>query len=204
MSKRIVFLLLLSWVLQTSMAQVIWDREHLAQVRQHIHEPFYSQMYQSLIEQANQLLNAVPLSVMMKTKIPASGNKHDYMSLARYYWPDPNRPDGLPYISRDGQSNPELNDLDRNRLGTTATRVTTLSLAWYLSGDERYAKKAADLLRVWFFNKSTAMNPNLEYAQMIPGRNGNKGRSSGVLDTYSFVSMLEAVYLLERCFDFYH
>lgn len=198
MSKRITIIFLLSLILQASLAQVIWDRNHLAQVKQHIHEPFYSQVYQSLMGQADQLLHAEPLSVMMKTKIPASGNKHDYMSLARYYWPDPNRQDGHPYISRDGQSNPELNDLDRNRLGTTATRVTTLSLAWYLSGDERYAQKAVDLLKVWFLNKSTAMNPNLEYAQMVPGRNGNKGRSSGVLDTYSFVSMLDAVYLLEK------
>lgn len=41
------------------------------------------------------------------------------------------------------------------------------------------------------------MNPNLEYAQMIPGRH-NKGRSFGVIDTYSFIEMLDAVQLLEQ------
>ena len=80
MSKRITIIFLLSLILQASLAQVIWDRNHLAQVKQHIHEPFYSQVYQSLMGQADQLLHAEPLSVMMKTKIPASGNKHDYMS----------------------------------------------------------------------------------------------------------------------------
>ena len=42
------------------------------------------------------------------------------------------------------------------------------------------------------------MNPNLEYAQMIPGHHNNKGRCYGVIDTYSFVEMLDAVQLLEK------
>lgn len=84
--------------------------------------------YPSLQAEADKLLDVQPLSVMMKEKVPASGNKHDYMSQARYYWPDPTKPDGLPYVSRDGESNPELNKLDRNRLGATASRVTTLAL----------------------------------------------------------------------------
>lgn len=123
------------------------------------------------------------------------------MSQARYYWPDPSKPDGLPYISRDGVSNPELDKLDRNRLGSTASRITTLSLAWYLV-KMKIRAKATELIRVWFFNKDTYMNPNLEYAQMIPGRNNNKGRCYGVIDTYSFVEMLDAVKLLEQSKSF--
>jgi hypothetical protein len=134
----------------------------------------------------------------MKRKTPAGGTKHDYMSQARYFWPDPTKPDGLPYIQRDGESNPELEDLDRVRLGSFAERVTALSLAWYFSGDERYAQKATELIRVWFFNKATRMNPNLNYAQVVPGRFNDKGRCYGVIDTYSFVEMLDAVQLLEH------
>ena len=178
-------------------AQSIWDRAHLEKVKQSLHQPFFSAAYQELIADADKTLDVQPLSVMMKEKTPGSGDKHDYMSQARYYWPDPTQPDGLPYISRDGESNPELNKLDRNRLGATAQRVTTLALAWYFSGDEKYAEKATELIRVWFFNKDTRMNPNLEYAQMIPGHNNNKGRCYGVIDTYSFVEMLDAVQLLE-------
>jgi hypothetical protein len=134
----------------------------------------------------------------MKERIPPSGTKHDYMSLARYFWPDPAKPDGLPYIQRDGESNPELEKLDRVRLGTFAERVTTLSLAWYFSGDGRYAQKATELIRIWFFNKATKMNPNLNYAQVVMGRFKDKGRCYGVIDTYSFVEMLDAVQLLEQ------
>lgn len=178
-------------------AQSIWNATHLANVKQSLAEPFYATAYQELKKEGDKLLDAEPLSVMMKEKTPGSGDKHDYMSQARYFWPDPSKPDGLPYINRDGISNPELKTLDRNRLGDTANRITTLSLAWYFSGDEKYAQKATELIRVWFFNKDTRMNPNMEYAQMIPGLYGNKGRCYGVLDSYSFVEMLDAVALLE-------
>ena len=179
-------------------AQSIWDADHLADVKQSLDRPYYTVAYQQLKAEADRLLPVEPLSVMMKDKLPASGDKHDYMSQARYFWPDPTKPGGLPYINRDGVSNPELERLDRNRLGETADRVTTLSLAWYFSGDEKYAQKATELIRVWFFDKDTRMNPNLEYAQMIPGINGGKGRCYGVLDSYSFVEMLDAVALLEQ------
>lgn len=195
----IVALLLLSASIQ---AQSIWDATHLANVKQSLQSPFYSTAYQELKTEADKLLNVQPLSVMMKEKTPGSGDKHDYMSQARYFWPDPSQPDSLPYISRDGVSNPELEKLDRNRLGATATRVTTLALAWYFSGDERYAQKATELIRVWFFDKDTRMNHNLEYAQMIPGRNNDKGRCYGVIDSYSFVEMLDAVQLLEQSKSF--
>ena len=192
------FIVVLLFTTGSMHAQSIWDAEHLKIVKQSTQKQPYSDIFQELKSRADKLLNAVPYSVMDKEKTPASGDKHDYMSQARYYWPDPTKPDGLPYISRDGESNPELNKLDRNRLGSTASRITTLSLAWYFSNDERYAQKATELIRVWFFNKDTRMNPNLEYAQMIPGRHNNKGRSFGVIDTYSFIEMLDAVQLLEQ------
>lgn len=182
--------------------QSVWNARHLAEVRQSIEKPFYSAAYKKQKAEADGLLEAQPLSVMMKEKTPASGDKHDYMSQARYTWPDPAKPDGLPYITRDGITNPEIEKLDRNRLGATAHNVTVLSLAWYLSNDERYAKKATELIRVWFIDKETRMNPNLNYAQMIPGHNNGKGQYYGLIDTYSFVEMLDAVALLEQSKSF--
>lgn len=183
-------------------AQSIWDMERLEQVRSGRDNPLYSRALAALMTEADEAMESEPLSVMMKKKTPASGDKHDYMSLARYYWPDPSKPDGLPYISRDGVSNPELKELDRTRLSAMADRVVTLSLAWYFTDDEKYAAKAAEFLRAWFLDEDTRMNPNLEYAQMVPGVNGGKGRSYGVLDAYSFVEMLDAVALLEQSDSF--
>src|SRR5687768_15033850 len=53
--------------------------------------------YKLLLKDADKALEFGPVSVMEKTNNPPSGNKHDYMSLAPYYWPDPSKPDGLPY-----------------------------------------------------------------------------------------------------------
>ena len=183
-------------------AQSVWNAEHLAEVRKHLQKPYYATAYEALKAQADSMLDAKPLSVMQKEKLPASGDRHDYLSQARYFWPDLAKPDGLPYINRDGLSNPELEKLDRNRLGQTAERVTTLSLAWYFSGEEKYAQKAVELIRVWFLDEETKMNPHLRYAQVVPGQNNNEGRSYGLIDTYSFVEMLDAVALLEQSASF--
>jgi len=198
MKKRVAIICALLVCAVGANAQSIWDAAHLKAVREAVDQPAYSTARRALLRRADAELTREPLSVMMKEKTPASGDKHDYMSQARYFWPDPKQPDGLPYIQRDGESNPELEKLDRVRLGAFAGRVTTLSLAWYFSGEEKYARKAAELIRVWFFDKATRMNPNLNYAQVVPGRFDDRGRCYGVIDTYSFVEMLDAVQLLEQ------
>lgn len=198
MEKKIAIICLLLICVMGANAQSIWDPDHLKAVKASIHQPAYEAAYRALLRNADAVLTKEPLSVMMKEKTPPSGNKHDYMSQARYFWPDPDKPDGMPYIQRDGESNPELEKLDRVRLGTFAGRVTTLSLAWYFSGEEKYARKATELIRVWFFDNATRMNPNLNYAQVVPGRFNNQGRCYGVIDTYSFVEMLDGVQLLEQ------
>ena len=126
----------------TAAGQNLWNRTHLEQVKNSLDRPFYNSALKALIADADSLLNVAPLSVMMKSKTPASGNKHHYMSQARYFWPDPTKPDGLPYINRDGLSNPEIRQLDREALGLTADRITTLALAYYFTDDDRYAAKA--------------------------------------------------------------
>lgn len=178
-------------------AQSIWSRQHLENVRQHVTDPFYADAYQALIADAEAMLDSVPVAVTQKDRIPASGDIHDYLSQARYAWPDPSKADGLPYIWHDGVTNPEIKKLDRLRLATMHQRVVKLTLAWYLSGDERYAQKAAEQLRAWFLDKDTRMNPNLDYAQTVPGQNEGRGRSIGLIDGYSFVEVLEAAQLLE-------
>lgn len=183
-------------------AQSIWDAVHLQKVKQSLSQPMYAIAYKELMLDAEQKLNETPYSVMMKDRLPASGDKHDYMSLARYFWPDPSKPDGKPYISRDGVSNPELEKLDRTRLSQMASNVSTLSLAYYFSGNEKFAQKAVEQIRVWFLNKDTRMNPNLNFAQVVLGKDGDRGRSYGVIDSYSFVEMLDAVQLLEQSKSF--
>ena len=57
-------------------------------------------------------------------QLPPSGDKHDYMSVGPYWWPDPSKPDGLPYIRRDGEVNPEYHSADFDNGASSATRPT--------------------------------------------------------------------------------
>ena len=146
--------------------------------------------------QAEKALDMKPVSVMEKSRAPMSGNKHDYMSQAPYFWYDSTKPNGLPYMRRDGERNPEIYTItDRRYMGELDNAVRILSLSWWLTGDEKYAKKAAVLLRHWFLDDSTRINPNLVYAQAVPGV--NDGRGTGLIETVSLTGITDAAGLLE-------
>lgn len=196
MKKIYIIIPLLICVIIPIHSQWMWNTEKMKNIKKELNSEDYKYAYENLIRQADIALNGKDYSVTYKEGTAPSGDKHDYVSLSRYAWPNPDKPDGLPYIQKDGQSNPELEKYDRNPLGDMATSVFNLSVAYYYSGDERYARKAVEQLRVWFIDKDTKMNPHLDYAQFIPGTNGNKGRAAGLIDAYSFVRMLNAVQLL--------
>ena len=144
---------------------------------------------------ADQALKIPLLTVTDKTATPPSGDKHDYMSLAPYWWPDPKSPNGLPYIRRDGERNPELKGFpDHTHFDKLMSSVRKLALAYYLFGDERYAAKATEMLRAWFIDPRTRMNPNLRYAQAVKGH--NDGRGIGLIETRGIGSVVDAVGLL--------
>jgi hypothetical protein len=117
------------------------------------------------------------------------------MSLAPYWWPNPNTANGLPYIRRDGVVNPERDRAsDRKRLDSLVYAVTTLATAYFFTDSEKFAKRAAELLRVWFLDNGTRMNPHLKYAQVVPGR--SDGRGAGIIETHDFPDLLDSVVLL--------
>jgi hypothetical protein len=54
--------------------------------------------------------------------------------------------------------------------------------------------KARELLNVWFIDEQTKMNPNMNYAQYIPGI--NTGRGIGIIETHDMYKVLDAIVLL--------
>jgi hypothetical protein len=74
--------------------------------------------------------------------------------------------------------------------------VQILSLAWFFSGDVKYAERAAYLLKVWFIEPETMMNPHLEFAQSIPGI--TTGRGIGIIDVRGMYTLVDAITLLEH------
>ncbi len=149
-----------------------------------------------LLADADAALSAGPWSVTHKTRPPASGALHDYASMGPYWWPDPGRRDGAPYVRRDGDINPERDGpaFDLKRMEAMSSAVEALALAYYATDDRRYAERAALVIRTWFLSAQTRMNPNADHAQSIPGR--TPGRAEGVIDLRHLVPVVEAIGLL--------
>jgi len=172
------------------------DAQSLMRTRERVtrNDPALADAIKRLRHDADEALKAGPFSVMDKPFTPPSGDKHDYMSLGPYWWPDPTKPDGLPYIQKDGEVNPEGDSYDRVPLTRMTTAVDTLALAYYLTSDERYGDHAARLIRVWFLDEATRMNPHLQYGQAVPGR--TEGRGIGIIDTAQLCRLVDAVGML--------
>jgi hypothetical protein len=170
----------------------------------------YRKALKALQSEAEKLLRTQPLSVMEKSQIPPSGDKHDYMSLGCYFWPDPSKQDSLPYINRDGEVNPETESItDSKHLEKMSKTVYTLGLAFLLTQNEQYAEHAArfvrawfldsasrmnpnlNFVRAWFLDSASRMNPNLNFAQGVKGK--ETGRSSGLIDARNLSLVVDGI-----------
>lgn len=151
---------------------------------------------ESLVKNADDARKLTPPSVTQKSRLAPDGDPHAYASTAPYFWPDPAKPDGLPYLAKDGQVNPESRTAasDLRRSQDMANAVETLALAYFFTGQTAYAEHAARCLRVWFLDPATYMKPHLNFGQGIPGK--NHGRNIGIIEGGSFAAVGEASGLL--------
>lgn len=143
------------------------------------------------LKQADELLKVDAFSVVYKVGVPPSGNKHDYMSIAPYFWPNPDTPDGFPYIRKDGQINPESrnNYTDFTANENFISAVKTLTNVYYHSNEKKYADKNLELINTWFLKEETKMNPNVNFGQSIPGQ--NDGRCFGIIEFGGITDIIE-------------
>ena len=148
-----------------------------------------------LMSLTEKFLKTEPLSVTFHKSPAVSGNIHDFFSEGTYWWPDPENPNG-PYIRRDGETNPDRFGYHQSDMNLMANAVSTLVLSWLYLGDENCHKKAMELLKVWFLDEDTKMNPHLEYAQAIRGI--CSGRSIGIIDTSVLIKVVDAADILEK------
>jgi len=141
---------------------------------------------------------AGPWSVTYNDATPPSGDKRDYYTWGGYVWPchwtcdqagfqpakcgawnaslrtfgECNTSSGKPWVSRDGYFN-AAGEEDLNALIVTAETMETLTLAWWFapnhSNSISWARTAAQLIRTFFLDNATGMNPRMSYASAIPG-----------------------------------
>ncbi|MBK7289601.1 MAG: alginate lyase family protein [Chitinophagaceae bacterium] len=193
-----VFIIFSLFLVTSSQAQItVWNLKSFDAAK-----TSNSELLKSIVRNAEKELTHAIKTVVDKEMTAQSGDKHDYMSLSRYWWPDTTKIDGLTYIRKDGISNPEIEKLDRYPLGDFSKSVQSLSLAYYITSDEKFAEKAVENLRTWFINSKTKMNPNMNYGQTVPGIRNGLGRGVGIIDTYTFIEMLDGVELLKKSKSF--
>jgi Alginate lyase len=144
-----------------------------------------------ILKAAEAALTLEPITITRFRAPLSQGGPNDFYSNGDYWWPDPTKTNGLPYIQRDGQSNPDNFDQHRRCVAQLRDAVAALGDAYKLTGNDRYAAKAAGLLRVFFLDPKTRMNPRLDYAQAIPGR--TPGRGIGIIDTLHLVEVPLAI-----------
>jgi hypothetical protein len=163
------------------------------------------QLCERLLFEADRALERGPYSVTDKTEFAPSGDRQDYFHPAPYWWPNPATPDGSPFVFRDGERvpgtrlyEPDSERYDRTRLQLMFDDTTVLALAWRATGRDDYARHAARLLRAWFVDPATRMNPHLTYAQVRGRGPGDVGAKSGLIEMKDLYYLLDAVRLVER------
>jgi hypothetical protein len=150
-----------------------------------------------ILKLASKALALKPPAITDHLATNSTGGPHDFLSQADYAWPNPTNKNGLPYVGRDGESNPDVFSYHRMAMRDMKDAVAALAAAYALTADDKYAAKAADFVRVFFLDEKTRMNPNLEQAQVVLG-DGKGGRSYGIIDTLHLAELPVAVRFLEK------
>lgn len=132
-------------------------------------------------------------TIVNKPYFPPGVGANDYVSVSPYKWPNPNTPDGYPYISKDGEVNPESRTkyTDKQKVDNVSDYVKKLGLAYFYTGDVKYPKRVEEIIKVFFLDPATKMNPHLNFGQSTPTPNTPSGSVNGFIETTAFVGMLE-------------
>lgn len=86
------------------------------------------------------------------------------------------------YTNIDGSLNPDARSI--NNVGDfddMANAVLFNALSWGITRSAAYSMRVASYIDTWFLNSETYMNPNLNYAQLHGGPDGQTGSHTGVL-----------------------
>ncbi|MET0637422.1 MAG: alginate lyase family protein [Chitinophagaceae bacterium] len=136
-----------------------------------------------------------PVTVTATSSPRSAGGKHDFFSEGDYWWPNPVSADS-PYVQRDGMTNPANFNDHRLAMIRFSQLVGTLTSAYVLTGERKYADRVMLHCRAWFADTATRMNPHLLYAQAIKGR--VTGRGIGIIDAIQLMEVVRGLKMIEK------
>jgi len=147
------------------------------------------------LKKADAFLTENPITVTSFISNKSAGGIHDFFSESDYWWPDPDD-SSKPYIRKDGLTNPNNFIQHRQAMIRFSIHVSTLTSAYLITNNKKYAQKSIEHLKAWFIDPATKMNPHLQYAQAIKGI--TVGRGIGIIDAIHLVEVAQSVYLLKK------
>lgn len=159
-----------------------------------------------IMRSADAALRAKPIRITDYPAPKSPGGPRDYFSNAPYEWPDPAQAPAAtaststPYVRIDGMTNPAGFVQHKLALRSLSATVAALAAGYELTGDERYAAKAADLFYAFFIDPAARMNPSLEYAQTVPG--AERGRSFGIIESLPLIEAARSAEVLHGAKSF--
>ena len=167
----------------------------LVQSREKLSENTANRLVQLEREKAK-FINEPLISVVHNKVLTApTGDPHDYISVGPYFFPDPTKPDGKPWIEKDGVFNPNRLQYDNGKLVKMSDRVEICALLWHFKRDAAAAEYAVKQLNCFFVAPETKMNPHLKFGQSIPGK--VDGRTAGMIDTLNLLKVIDAAAMLK-------
>lgn len=152
----------------------------------------------NLKKEMDDKITTLKYSVVEKELLPHSLNKHDYYSIGIYAWPNKTGIDGMPWIIDDCKANPYVKTFatDSIRIENFCNDIMILTTLYLIYEDFSYLSKVNELLKIWFVDKETRMNPNMDYAQAIPGV--CTGRGIGLIDARHLIKVIDYITVLEN------
>ncbi|CAE6445363.1 unnamed protein product [Rhizoctonia solani] len=160
---------------------------------------------------ARQLAGQGPWAVTSKTMLPPSGDKHDFMSLRPYFWPDCSGVGNTtrltdqqiyttcPYVRRDGLFNPDVRMVnDTGEFQAMSDSVFYNALAWSVTKDRGYSRNIANAINTWFIAPDTRMNPNLNFSQLLRGPGEQIGSHTGLLDLKCMTKLTSGILVMRK------
>ena len=158
-----------------------------------------NEISQSILWRANSDLNKPLLDITDKPSKFVE-DTHHYVSLATYYWPNPDTQDGMPYIVKDGYINPEVKEYDLYKIQELSYRLRHYMMAYILTKNDQYYQIFLNQIVRWFIDKNTYMYPKFEYCQIGPGTNNNKGINT--FESYFLINILEYITIMNSITPF--
>src|SRR5579872_5316990 len=88
-----------------------------------------------ILKAADAALKQEPVTITAFHAKLSDGGPNDFYSNGDYWWPNPDTTNGLPYVQRDGRTNPENFVAHRQVIRQLSDAVAALGAAYKITGD---------------------------------------------------------------------